>query len=567
MEGDGTASGESQGIPGGQASRRLARVARQLHPLRVYERWETATALMFASTPTPQSPHRLWLAMPDLLRWRNNPAGIFAAGAKLHPRRLAVVDPEHALTFRELDQRANALASSWRAAGLGTETTIGLLLKNGAMFIEALAAGYKLGAQIVFVNTSFAPPQVAGVVTDEGIDLLVHDDDLRAEVEGVPPARRFAGHEMREAIATGDRRPHSPPSAPGRVVALTSGTTGRPKGAARSGGNALDMAAILTTIPLMSGDTALVAAPLFHGLGLFTASFSLALGSTVVLSPGFDPARTLEDVQRHCARVLVVVPVMLQRIMALPRRRLAQYDMSSLRVIVSGGAQLPAALASSVMDEFGDILYNVYGSTEVALATVATPRDLRAAPGTAGRAVPGTVVRVVDDAGRPVRAGRTGRVMVGSSLRFDGYTGGGYREVVDGLLATGDLGHMDSRRRLFIEGREDEMIISGGENVFPGEVEAVLAQHPEVEEVAVLGVPDPHFGQRLQAFVVATAGSGVDADELRGYVHDRLARFKTPRDVVFVDRLPRTATGKVVKRELAVYDDSGHSEGRDEGGP
>jgi fatty-acyl-CoA synthase len=542
--------------PRSAARARFARAAAHLHPLRVYERCEAATALMFAASPTPQAPHRLWLAIPELWRWRNNPAGIVTAGAKRYPRRLALVDDEQALTFAELDRQTNALASEWRRAGIGAGTTIGLLARNRAAFVEAFIAGHKLGAHLVFLNTSFAAPQVVQVVTDEEVDVLVHDDDLGALAEGIAAERRISGGDLRRAVAVGDQRPFEPPPSAGRVVVLTSGTTGRPRGASRHGsGNPLDAAAMLTTIPLISGDTAVIPAPLFHGLGLFAASFSLALGSTVVLAPRFDPERTLDDVQRHSAHVLVVVPVMLQRILELEPSRLDQYDLSSLRVIMCGGAQLPGWLARDAMDRFGEILYNIYGSTEVALATVATPRDLRAAPGTAGRPLPGVGLRIVDDAGRPVGAGGTGRIFVGSSLRFDGYTDGGYKPMIDGFVSTGDVGRMDRTGRLFLEGREDEMIVSGGENVFPAEIEEVLGQYPGVAEVAVLGVPDDEFGQRLRAFVVEQEPGSLNPDKLRAYVRENLARFKTPRDVVFLDRLPRTATGKVIKRELRRYDD------------
>ena len=301
---------------------RLAVAARELRPLRLYERWEAATALLFASTPTPQLPHRLALSLPELWRWRNNPAGIVVAGAKRYPNRLAVIDGDEALTFAELERRTNALCSAWRKAGLGPETTVGLLCHNRAMLIEVATATYKLGAHLVFLNTGFAPPQVADVVAREGIDVLVRDADLAASAAQVALERVITDDAVRQAIATGDPRPPRPPRAAGRVIVLTSGTTGTPKGAIRSagGGNPLDAASLLTCIPLMSGDTTVVAAPLFHGLGLVTANIALALGSTVVLRPSFNPEQVLRDIEENNARVLVAVPAMLQRIVALPRQ-------------------------------------------------------------------------------------------------------------------------------------------------------------------------------------------------------------------------------------------------------
>jgi fatty-acyl-CoA synthase len=202
------------------------------------------------------------------------------------------------------------------------------------------------------------------------------------------------------------------------------------------------------------------------------------------------------------------------------------------------------------MDEFGDNVYNLYGSTEVAWATIATPEDIRAAPGTAGKVPRGTVVKLYDPDGNPVGDGETGRIFVGNDMAFEGYTGGGTKDEIDGLMSSGDVGHFDSDGRLFIDGRDDEMIVSGGENVFPREVEDLLSDHEAVNEVAAIGVDDEKFGQRLKAFVVLESGKDVDEAELKSYVKAHLANYKVPREIEFMDELPRNATGKVVKREL-----------------
>jgi fatty-acyl-CoA synthase len=275
----------------------------------------------------------------------------------------------------------------------------------------------------------------------------------------------------------------------------------------------------------------------------------MALGSTLILRPRFDPSEVLALIDEHRVTVVAAVPVMLQRLVdaagADGRRR-----HSSLRVVAVSGSALPGDLAERFMDRFGDVLYNLYGSTEVAWASIATPADLRAAPGTAGRPPPGTVVRLRGDDDGPVGPSHRGRIFVGNSMLFSGYTDRATKPIVDGLMATGDTGYFDRAGRLFVEGRDDDMIVSGGENVFPGEVEDLLAGHPAVLEDAVIGVPDAEFGQRLRAFVVLRPGREAGADELRAYVRDRLARYKVPRDVVFLDALPRNATGKVLKRSL-----------------
>jgi acyl-CoA synthetase (AMP-forming)/AMP-acid ligase II len=520
-------------------------------PRRILARWEAATALMLASPPTADASIGLARMLPVWIRWREHPVGALIAAAARHPRRTAIIDDEGSLSFAQVDARSNALARTWRSSGVGPGTTIGLLARDGRLFMDVAIATQKLGANLVYLNAAFSAPQIGSVVAAEGIDLLVHDESLAASVVEARPERIVGEQELRHAVAAEDNGPLKPPDRPGRIVVLTSGTTGRPKGAVRQGTTApMDSAALLASLPVMSGDTTVVAAPLFHGFGLFGANLALALNSAVVLRPRFDPERVVADIAESQAAALVAVPVMLQRLVALPKRRTDCYDTSCLRVVLCGGAALSGTLANEFMDRFGEVLYNVYGSTESGFATVASPRDLRKAPGTAGRPTPGVVVRIADEDGKPVRAGVTGRVLVGSNLRMDGYTGGGGKEIIDGLVVTGDLGHVDRQGRLFIDGREDDMIVSGGENVFPGEVEETLMTHSGVAEAAVVGVEDPEFGERLKAFVVKAEGSEVTEDELKAYVHDRLARFKTPREVVFQDELPRTATGKIIRHEL-----------------
>jgi acyl-CoA synthetase (AMP-forming)/AMP-acid ligase II len=335
-------------------------------------------------------------------------------------------------------------------------------------------------------------------------------------------------------------------------VILTSGTTGSPKGAQRKQPESLDPAAALfSKIPLRAGEPTMIAAPMFHSWGFVHFTLGMGLGSTLVLRRKFDPEDTLSATAQHECTALVVVPVMLQRIMELPVETIDRYDLGALRVIAASGSALPGELALKLMDRFGDVLYNLYGSTEVAWATIATPEDLRAAPGTAGRPPRGTVVKLLDEQGDEVPEGQTGRIFVGNEMAFEGYTGGGSKESMRGLLSSGDVGHFDAGGRLFIDGRDDEMIVSGGENVFPREVEDLLADHDAVDEVAVIGVDDEQFGQRLKAFVVVTRGAEVDAEELKDLVKANLARYKVPREIEFLEELPRNATGKILKRDLA----------------
>jgi fatty-acyl-CoA synthase len=355
-----------------------------------------------------------------------------------------------------------------------------------------------------------------------------------------------------DLIESGDRADLLPPESRGRVVILTSGTTGAPRGANRHQPASLDpAAALLASIPLRARERTLIAAPMFHSWGFAHLVLGIALSSTLVLRRRFTAPATLHAIDEHGVTALVVVPVMLQRLLELGEKEIARHDLGALRLIAASGSALPGELAIRVMGAFGDVLYNLYGSTEVAWATVATPQDLRDAPGTAGRPPRGTVVRLYDAADREVAPGETGRIFVGNEMVFEGYTGGGAKPSLHGLLSSGDIGHFDAEGRLFIDGRADEMIVSGGENVFPREVEDLVARLPGVQDVAAVGVEDERFGQRLRAFVVLAAGTELSEQDVKDHVRASLAHFKVPRDVVFVERLPRNAAGKVLKHQLA----------------
>jgi fatty-acyl-CoA synthase len=324
-----------------------------------------------------------------------------------------------------------------------------------------------------------------------------------------------------------------------------------PKGASRTGAPLGAVLGILDRLPFRAGQVHHIVAPMFHGWGLLHFTLGLALPTTIVLRRRFDPEETLRVIAAHRVASAPMVPTMLQRIMELPPATRARHDTSSLKALPLSGSAIPGDLATRAMDALGDVVFNFYGSTETGWASIATPADLRAAPGTAGRPPMGTGIRILGDDDRPVPAGETGRIFVSSQLRMEAYTDPALaKAVVDGRMSTGDVGHLDEAGRLFVAGRDDDMIVSGGENVFPREVEDLLASHPEVREAAVIGVDDERFGQRLRAFVVLADGAAIDADGLRDHVRANLARYKVPRDVILLDELPRNPTGKVLRRAL-----------------
>jgi acyl-CoA synthetase (AMP-forming)/AMP-acid ligase II len=506
----------------------------------------------------PMSPLQLIAILRALYDYGELPAAVTLAAVR-HRDAVGLIDERGALTFGDLDARSNALANEWRRAGLSPGATVAILARNHRGLLDALFAGMKTGARVILLNTDFGSDQIRDVIAREGAELLVHDDEYADAVSGIElrhgRVRAWAERAGPDAPDTLDALIHrgdpSPPPRSGvnpKIIILTSGTTGTPKGAPRTVPRSLlPLAGLLDKTPFRPGEVTECCTPLFHSLGFGHAMIALLMGSTLVVRRRFDPQLTLESLAAHGASTLTVVPIMLSRILD---RGPSDHDLSALRIIFVAGSQLGAALCTRAMDEFGPVIYNLYGSTEVAYASIATPADLAKEPGCVGRVVRGAVVKIYDNDGREVPMGTTGRIFVGNSAQFDEYTGGGTKETIHGLMSSGDLGHFDGAGRLFVDGRDDEMIVSGGENVFPGEVEDALAAHPDVLDAAVIGVPDDHYGQRLRSFVVARQGASLTEQDVKDYVRGRLARFKVPRDVMFVDELPRNPTGKVVKRLL-----------------
>jgi fatty-acyl-CoA synthase len=512
----------------------------------------------------PRRPDKLARVAERYLRWGASPALASAANAITDPDRTAIIDEAGTLTWGQTHRRSNALARALKDEGVGAGDGVAIMCRNHRYFIETTMACAKLGAVALYLNTAFAGPQLKDVMERESPSALIYDQEFTELLSEASEGRRkFVAWEeedgtdettVEQLISSSHGEDLEAPPEHGRYIILTSGTTGTPKGAQRSQPEGLGaLAALLSKIPRRRHETVMIAAPLFHSWGFLHLILSLPTGATMVLRPKFDPEETLKATAEHRARVLAVVPVMIQRILALPEEVKRRYDLSALEVTAASGSALPGELATNWMDEFGDNLYNLYGSTEVAWASVATPEDMRAAPGTAGRPPRGTVIRIVDEEGNDVGPGQTGRIFIGNQLAFEGYTGGGDKEHLGNLLSSGDVGHFDEDGRLFIDGRDDEMIVSGGENVFPREVEDLLSDYDGVAEAAAIGVDDEDFGQRLRAFVVKEEGAEVGEDELKAHVKANLARYKVPREIVFVDELPRNATGKVLKRELAEY--------------
>ena len=525
-----------------------------------------ATLCIRSGLVGPEPPHRVAQLLLGFQRY-GLLGGAVVAGALRHGDQPAIIDERGQLSYRELEERTNALANAWRERGLRAGEGVAILARNHRGFLEAVFAAAKCGARIVLLNTSFAGPQIREVAQREGTDLLVYDDEYSDTLRGIddPPHGRFRawadepGDDTLEALIEGadTSGPPKPDEWP-RITILTSGTTGTPKGAPRSEPRSLALiGGLLSKVPFHAQEVTELCVPMFHALGFMQAIVGVGLGSTLVVRRRFDPEETLDSLEEHRATAMVVVPVMLSRILDLGEKKIEQRDLSDLRIIFVSGSALGADLAQKAMKAFGPVVYNLYGSTEIAYATIATPEDLGDEPSTVGKVVRGSIVKLFDEDGHEAPEGESGRIFVGNLSQFEGYTGGGNKDMLEGLMASGDVGHFDAEGRLYIDGRDDEMIVSGGENVFPAEVEELLSAHKSIQEAAALGVDDEKFGQRLKAFVVLQGGAKLTEDEVKDYVKDNLANYKVPREVVFLDELPRNPTGKVLKRELAERDEEG----------
>ncbi|KUI43568.1 acyl-CoA synthetase [Mycobacterium sp. GA-1199] len=480
----------------------------------------------------------------------------------------AVVDERGTLTYKQVDDQSWALAHGLQSLGVSAGSVVGVLCRDHRGLVITMAACGKAGARMVLMNTGFAKPQFAEVCEREKVTVVLHDSEFLGLLDALPAdlprvltwvddgAELPAGAQtLDDIIATNSTEPLLPPSKAGGSVILTSGTTGLPKGAPRETVSPLATAQIVDRIPFPRKGTMVIVSPIFHSTGWATYTVGAAFGNKIVTTRRFKAEGTLKLIADHKADMLVAVPTMLHRMVELAPDVIAEYDTSSLKVILIAGSALSPELSNRVQDTFGDVLYNMYGSTECAIASVATPAELRAAPGTAGRAPVTCEVVLYDENDRRIEgANRRGRIFIRNGAPFSGYTDGRNKQIIDGYMSSGDMGHFDENGLLFVDGRDDDMIVSGGENVFPQEVENLLEARPDIAEVAVVGVDDAEFGKRLRAFIVSEPGAAQDAAEIKQYVKDNLARHKVPRDVVFIDELPRNTTGKLLRRVLVEMD-------------
>jgi fatty-acyl-CoA synthase len=528
-----------------------------------------------------EPPQNIAAMVADIRRWGEF-GMIPALNARRTPNRTAIIDDFGEMTFKELDDAAHSVANGLLAKGVKGGDGVAILARNHRWFLVAVYGAARSGARIILLNSEFSSPQIKEVSEREGAKLIIYDDEYFDAVSkadtplgklralGTNPDKEDSSstdETLEDLVARNSGKPAPKVTKHSSIIILTSGTTGTPKGANRSSPPSLaPIGGILSHVPFKSGEVTSLPAPMFHALGYLHATIAMMLGDTLVLRRRFKPPTVFEDIEKHKATAVVVVPVMLSRMLDALEKMDTKPDLSSLRIVFVSGSQLGAELAQRALKDLGPVVYNLYGSTEIAFATIARPQDLEKNPATVGPIVKGVKVKILDDNGNEVPQGDVGRIFVGNTFPFEGYTGGGHKQIIDGLMSSGDVGYFDEHGLLYVSGRDDEMIVSGGENVFPAEVEDLISGHPEVIEATALGVEDKEWGHRLRAFVVKADGASIGEDDIKRYVRDHLARYKVPREVVFLDELPRNPTGKILKRELREMTVDGDDEKAEVGG-
>jgi fatty-acyl-CoA synthase len=521
-----------------------------------------STGLMWEMRPSGAA-----FMLRSLARDYQNPSAVYTLHAKNQPDRVAIRFRGRSITYAELDDRIDRLASGLAARGLARKQSVLVMMKNRPEMIEIGAAAGRSGTAAVNVSWRSTPQELAYLTENSGARFVFFEHDLAPTIERARekislPADRFVavggdvqGAGRYEDFLSSEKRVIDGDDEAAAVITYTSGTTGKPKGAVRRFPREMftQILELIARTPIRCSDVHLVVCPMYHMTAFAFSTMTHLVGGTVVIADEFKPESFLDLVERERVTTTAMVPTMLQRLMAIGEPAIHAHRTRSLRAIFCGGAQLPGALAIRAMDALGDVVFNFYGATETGIVTLASPADLRAAPGTIGPIAPANEVLLLDDQKNAVKDGEVGELYVKNAMLVAGYHGNedAMRDSMHGgYFSVGDLARRDSDGRYFIEGRKRDMVITGGVNVYPAEVESAIEEHPRVLEAAVIGVADPEWGERVKAFVVARAGERIDSEELKQFLRERIAGPKIPREYAFIDVLPRNPTGKVLKNDL-----------------
>jgi len=483
----------------------------------------------------------------------------------LTPDKPAVILGDNTIDFKTLNQRANRVANAIITLGCQPDDRVALMSFNSLEHYEIGNGLRRVGAVLVPVNYRLRGNEVAYVLNDSGARVVIADeehreliDEARAEMSDgrafittgkTASAGWLRFHDVIDSAAP--ERPNTEGGVIGASMIYTSGTTGHPKGAWRPHG--ADIAYVMQMISifeLTQSDIHLVCAPLYHSaVGLFSVLYQL-LGATVVVQPKFEAEQALKLIEQHRVTTSFMAPTLLRRLVDAQESN--PRDVSSLRAIFLGAAPCPYALKVRAEKAFGQVLWEFYGATETGINTVLRPEDQLRKPGSCGIAVPGQEIKLVDASGNEVASGEPGEFMVRNEVLAEYYNKpeATTKNLHDGFFSVGDVAYKDEDGYFYICDRKVDMIISGGVNIYPAEVEAVLLAHPAVQDAAVIGVPDEPWGESVKAVVQLRSNAHRSEEELIAFCAERLAGYKSPKSVDFVDELPRDAAGKLLKRQI-----------------
>jgi len=463
--------------------------------------------------------------------------------ARRNPNQMAVVDEREAITYENLYLQSQHLAQHLQNNfQLSAGNKAAFLCRNNAGLIRALCAASRIGARIFLLNPEISAEQFSALIERHKFDFLFYDGEVESLISSdkktdwknksfvVNNAENFSDKKDQTKI----KRAFS-----GEIIVLTGGTTGVPKAAKRKASilNFLNpFFALLTQLDLDEYKSVYVVTPAYHGFGISAIIIGMILGMKMFFLSRFDAEKGCKLIEKNRIETITVVPLMLQRMLTFDARKL-----KSLQCIISGGAALNPALTEETLDKLGDKLFNLYGTSEAGFSVIATPEDLRRLPETIGRKIGGVNLKVFGENEREVSNGTIGKICIKSAWAIkDGKS----------WIETGDLGFQDENGFLFLRGRNDEMIVSGGENVYPIELENILVKHPDIRQTAVIGISDKEFGQRLKAYIVSKPETNLSESEIKQWLETRVARFQMPAKIEFLDELPQTAIGKINKRKL-----------------
>lgn len=547
-------------LPGtGWLHQRVGRTVSNVATLRSLADPHTMKRLRESGMVGPLSPLAIAASVPWVLGRGSSLGVVTQMNSIAVGNKAAIVDRSGTMTWRELDRRGNRVGRALRRTGLRGGDRVAILLRNSREFAEVVVGAQKVGLVACPMNTWAKPRELSATLENARASVLFYDAKHAEQVSAAAPddlplvvVGDGAAGTRYEDFLDGSSDAPAPPFTrdPGstRIVIHTSGTSGAPKGASRddAAGGIRSFAKLLDVLPYRRSDVVYVPAPMFHSFGYATFAFGAVIGATMVLPEKFDPERSLALIEEHRVTAASLVPVMIKRILDVDDDVKARYDLSSLRIVVASGSAMSPKLRRAATELFGNVLYDLYGSTETGWVAIATPADIAAKPTSVGRAAPGVEIGVFASGGERAAPGEPGELFVRSDLLFEGYTSGGSRPTRDGFVSIGDVGRVDEEGYIFVEGRADDMVVVGGENVYPIEIESLIESIDGVREAAVMGVEDDEYGEVLAAFVAGSASP----DDVVATCTRELASYKVPKRVEIVDELPRTATGKVLKRRL-----------------